>query len=255
MDFGSGGVMLIPDNNLLSWPYLAVSGDKEGGIWFNDRTVPATPPHVTTCDPQTCQCSAADGAVQSYWTALANFGPVIHNSPAYWQGGGSSYLYMSTSDFGTLQLHGKLTRYSLCSTANSQHPISATCGPSEDAVDASPATVNFTYGVTPGISAASSAASDAIVWAIWGDGSVSGSTSPAVLYAFDAADTSAKGTLDELYSSTNTTCASDAMTAPATKFSVPTVANGYVYVGTQGAIGGSSTSGSFYIFGLNRTCQ
>ena len=257
MDFGSGGVMLIPDSNLATWPYLAVSGDKEGGIWFNDRTTPATPPHVATCDPSSCSCSAADGVVQAYWTNLPNFGQVIHTSPAYWQGGGNSYLYMSTSNWGAESLRGKLTRYSLCSTAGSVYPIDTTCGAEEDAVDSTPTAVNFPFGVTPSISAATSTASDAVVWAIWGDGSASGSSNVAILLAFDAADTSGTGTLKTLYLSggTGSTCASDAMTGPATKFSVPTVANGYVYVGGQGPVGGATTSGMFYIFGLNRTCQ
>jgi hypothetical protein len=262
MDFGSGGVMLIPDLDLASWPYLAVSGDKEGGIWFNNRTAPATPPHVTSCDNSSdpCSCMAVDGVVQTYWTGVdneANFGPVIHTSPAYWRSGGTSptsYLYMAPASFqGQI---GRLTRYSLCSTANSQQPIDTTCGAAEDAVDTTPTAVEFPFGVTPAISAASSTASDAILWAIWSDGSAAGSSNVAGLYAFDAADTTKSGTLEQLYASSGkgSTCASDAMTAPATKFSVPTVANGYVYVGAQGPVGNTSNAGMFYIFGPNRTC-
>jgi hypothetical protein len=59
----------------------------------------------------------------------------------------------------------------------------------------------------------------------------------------------------KLYSSSNNTCSSDAI-APATKFSVPTVANGYVYVGAQALTGSPPTNpgtGTFYIFGPNRT--
>jgi hypothetical protein len=258
MDFGSGGVMLIPDGNLATWPYLAVSGDKEGGIWFNDRTTPATPAHVTTCDPTTCSCSAADGVVQAYWTSTPNYGQVIHNSPAYWRGGGNSYLYIGPSNWLAEGLQGHLSRYPLCSTSGSSYPIDATCGAAETAVDPTPTAVAFPYGVTPTISAANSTATDAVVWAVWSDGSVLGSTKVAVLYAFDAADTTGTGKLQQLYASSGSgnTCAADAMTTAATKFSVPTVANGYVYVGVQGpASTNSGNSGIFYIFGLNRTCQ
>ena len=259
LDFGSGGVMLIPDVDLATWPFLAVSGDKEGGIWFNDRTTPASPNHVTTCDNSSnpCSCSAADGVVQAYWTSRANFGQTIHNNPAYWKTGGSSYMYMSTTTWYKQNLQGTLVRYPLCSTANSQYPIDTTCGAAEVAVDPTPTSVSFPYGVTPAISAASSTATDAIVWAIWGDGSRLGSSKVAVLYAFDAADTTGTGKLQQLYASSGngSTCASDVMSYAATKFSVPTVANGFVYVGTQGsATVNNGNSGMFYVFGPNRTC-
>jgi hypothetical protein len=261
MDYGSGGVMLIPDGSLASWPYLALSGDKEGGIWFNDRTTPATSPHVSTCDPSTCSCSAADGVVQAYWTNLPNYGQVIHNSPAYWQGGGNSYLYLGPQNWATKSLQGYLQRYPLCSASGSTYPIDAVCGGVEQAVDPTFTAVSFPYGVTPSISAASNSATDAIVWAIWGDGSTltqSGSPKVAVLYAFDASDVNAKGKLTQLYASSGggNTCAADAMTVAATKFSVPTVANSYVYVGAQGPVGvNSGNVGMFYIFGPNRSCQ
>jgi hypothetical protein len=260
MDFGSGGVMLIPDSNLASWPYLAVSGDKEGGIWFNDRTTPATPAHVTTCDPSNCSCSAADGVVQAYWTSTPNFGQVIHTSPAYWQGGGSSYLYLGPQSWAAKGLQGNLQRYPLCSGSGSTFPIDSVCGGTEQAVDPTLTAVSFPYGVTPAISAASNSASDAIVWAIWGDGSAltqTGSPKVAVLYAFDAADVNAKGKLTQLFASSGSgsTCAGDTMTVAATKFSVPTVANTYVYVGAQGPVGvNGGNVGIFYIFGQGRNC-
>jgi hypothetical protein len=244
MDFGSGGVMLIPDANLASWPYLAVGGDKEGGIWFNDRTTPATPPHVSSCDSptQTCNCSAADGVIQTYWTSTPNYGQVIHNTPAYWQGGNNSYLYVGPSNWGTQGLQGNLVRYPLCSSAGSQYPIDATCGTAEVAVDSTPTAVSFPSGVTPAISAAPAVqgvpASDAIVWAIWADGSTLTTSESllkvAQLYAFDAADVNAKGKLTQLFSSGALNSGPNAMTTAATKFSVPTVADGCVYIGTQG---------------------
>jgi hypothetical protein len=228
------------------------------GLVFNDRTTPATPPHVSTCDPSNCSCSAADGVVQEYWTSTPNYGQVIHTSPAYWQGGGSSYLYMGPQNWDAQNLHGFLTRYSLCSTANSQYPIDSTCGESESAVDSTPTSVIFPNGVTPSISAASATATDAILWALWGDGSTlttSGTPKVAVLYAFDAADTPKSGVLKELF--TSGTTGSNAMTTAATKFSVPTVANGCVYIGTQGTVGvNSGNAGMFYIYGIaGQSCQ
>jgi hypothetical protein len=40
VDFGSGSPMLIPDGENSTWQHLAVSGDKEGGLWFMDWTSP-----------------------------------------------------------------------------------------------------------------------------------------------------------------------------------------------------------------------
>jgi hypothetical protein len=72
-----------------------------------------------------------------------------------------------------------------------------------------------------------------------------------ILYAFDAGATGTSMT--QLYSSNNT-CTADEM-APGTKFSVPTVANGYVYVGGQSPNTTQSNTGlgTVYIFGLGRT--
>lgn len=50
-DFGSGGPMLIPENELANWPQLAVSGDKEGGLWFVNRNSPAGTAQAATTLP------------------------------------------------------------------------------------------------------------------------------------------------------------------------------------------------------------
>ena len=88
--------------------------------------------------------------------------------------------------------------------------------------------------------------------AIKGDGSVQGSTTVGTLYAFKAIE------MTQLYSSS--LCTGDAMTYPASKFSVPTVANGFAYVGGQGpfnTVQNNWNSGMFYIFGVltpTRSC-
>jgi hypothetical protein len=83
-----------------------------------------------------------------------------------------------------------------------------------------------------------------------------------VLFAFDAVS------MNELYSSV--TCTSNDTLNPATKYSVPTVADGYAYLGTQGPLQSPGTctppdnptaacfnSGTFYVFGpfSNRSCS
>jgi hypothetical protein len=80
----------------------------------------------------------------------------------------------------------------------------------------------FTYpGTTPGISASGTA--NAIVWAVE-------NTNPAVLHAYDARDLSR-----ELYNSNQAAAGRDAF-GPGNKFITPTVANGYVYIGTTNGV-------------------
>ena len=83
-DFGSGGVMLIPPHEL-NTPYLGVTGDKEGGIWFINLANPGQ--HKTTCD-NIYPCTVIDhGNIQSWpvSTSISYAGPVIHNNPVFWE--------------------------------------------------------------------------------------------------------------------------------------------------------------------------
>ncbi len=79
----------------------------------------------------------------------------------------------------------------------------------------------FYPGCTPSVS--SNGASDGIVWVV----QFRGNHSPAVLRAYDATDLTR-----ELYASDQATKGRD-HPGPATKFSVPTIANGKVYIATQ----------------------
>jgi hypothetical protein len=277
VDYGSGGVMLIPEIDI-TWPFLAVSGDKEGGIWFVDRTTPGSGGGDGTC------AGGANANVQTYpinGTGTSVNGPVVHTSPAYWKGGTpvASYLFMSSQYNPNNAGSGELMRYQLCTQGkpirNSTSPACSTAGVYAYAIAGTP--LQFPYGITPTISASGSSAADALVWAIWADGTDVPSTvafnyngqnfkvaQNGRLYAFDAVN------MNSLYASGQ--CKPGGVSVdlinPATKFSVPTVANGFVYLGTQGTpcddhinFPGDGTascynSGTFYIFGsLSRSCQ
>jgi hypothetical protein len=246
VDFGSGGVMLVPDQVFGPSSLLAIKGDKEGGIWAIDRTVPNgvnnSCPRTTPCSP--CTTVTNDNA-QTVFPANAYF----HNTPAYWSNGTVSSIYMAGVKNGRHILN--LTKFPL--------NASSYCGSGGPICPSSywqASTVGFQYGTTPSIS--SSGTSGGIVWAIDktdGPAPMSipcivtpGSQTCAVLHAFDAT------TMSELYNSNmcqytqngNTTYP-DVPGGAATKFSPPTIANGYVIIGTQTEVD---------IYGANptRTC-
>lgn len=257
LDYGSGGPMLLPDGELANWAYPSVSGDKEGDLWFTSRTNPGG--HLTTCDtqPTPCSCSTVQNTniIQDYQISGSyNTGPLIHNSPAYWENDvithpAQSYIYVGP-------LGSQLTQYPLCGLSSDTKPICSRTVPVGSTANGT--AVTFPWGVTPTISAVSAeTAPGAIVWVLSVEDPNSAnplSTVPGNLDAFDAT------TMDELYSSG--TCPTRDRIAAATKYSVPTVANGYVYVAAeQGSCSGLSCTnngtGTFYIFGpgVTGSCQ
>jgi hypothetical protein len=242
-DFGSGGVTLVPDNFLAApYSYLAVSAGKDGNIYVMDRTSPGrfNGSNTGSCPSATCTGSNNNLEVIPDGGSCTSSSPPYHNNPAFWNGN----LYYSF-------LGGPLTAYPVASSC--QRPFPYDLGPPVCARGpcsgtspggSNPSTsIKFPYGTTPSVSA--NVSSGGIVWAIKQDGNASGGN-PAILYAFSS-DLST-----DLFDSTMCTNNVDALN-PGTKFSVPSVANGYVYVGTQDATGLQST---FYIFGLitGKTC-
>lgn len=245
-DFGSGGVMLIPPHELIT-PYVAVSGDKEGGIWFMDIDNPSG--HATSCDGN-CSCGVtSNGNLQAFPIlgasgTISPSGPVVHTNPAFWETGtGTNYLFISSEHCCGFTPSGRLLQYTLCPTG--QQPINSNCGTgsvSAKASSGSPAV--FSYGATPTITQDPLDSTNAVVWAIKADGSVQGGSTAGVLYAFKAVD------MSYLYSSD--ACSGDALLYPATKFSIPTVVSGFAYVAGQGPFNTTQNnwnSGMFYIFG------
>lgn len=247
VDFGSGSVLLIPDSKLANWPYVAVSGDKEGGLWFMDRSNPGG--HNTQCDlpTPTCSCTPSgsnpSGNIQTVWTSTPYMGHEIHNGMAFWE---RSFPALPRVPYLFVVPQGNLLRYQLCNYSFATDPA---CNPVPQR-----ATGNFAEGATPTISAASTTAVSAVVWATSETGGLAqptGCTSTpqpgcgGTLEAFDAVS------LKLLYS--NHTCLNRDVLAPTVKYSVPTVANGNVYLGTHqvDGTGAPLPGGMFYIFGLN----
>lgn len=140
-------------------------------------------------------CSSDTQIVQSLPSAIgASFG-----TPAYWNG---NVYFLGVGDF--------LKAFSVTNGMLSTSPTSL-------------APTTFGYpGATPSISA--SGTTHAIVWALQNDAAGSG---PAVLHAYDATNVAT-----ELYNSNQAAGSRDAA-GVAVKFTVPTVVNGKVYVGTS----------------------
>jgi hypothetical protein len=113
------------------------------------------------------------------------------------------------------------------------YPMSGGILSAAPAASESPETLG-PQGATPVISA--NGTSGAILWLIDSSGALTGA--PAILRAYDPNNLS-----NEIYSSP-TTATSPGAAGPAVKFTVPTVANGKVYVGTQTELD---------VFGLSRT--
>jgi len=219
LDFGSGGVLLIPDGLLTSWPYLAVSADKNHNIWVMKRSAPGLYGGNSSC-------TGSNGNTET----IAGTG-LYHNTPAFWQTSASTgYLYYAS-------VGGPLSQYAVQSSCTSGSPPVCS-GPTISSQDPSGNTVNFNPGTTPSIS--SNSTTNGIVWAISGS-SVEG-TNHGTLYAFNAS------TMAHLYDSNQCQLGGDLMYS-ATQFSVPTIAKGFVYVGTQSDNVTNVGTGAFYIFG------
>jgi hypothetical protein len=202
-DLGSGGVLVLPTQPGTT-PDLLVAAGKEGAIYVVNRDqMTAKNVHYvgkstcTTQDPEILEESAS-GAVGGMWSI-----------PAYWN---STLYYWGSGDvLKSIPVTGGL--------------------PDFTHITGNTTSIGFP-GATPSISSNGTTAGSAIVWAI--DSSQYGSPGPgpgpAVLHAYDATNIS-----NELWNSAQ---AADHRDQPgnAVKFSVPTIANGKVYIGTSGQV-------------------
>ena len=170
--------------------------------------------------------ASSDAAAVQTWTAGRAF-----STPAFW----NNTMYYFGVNFGSQQV-GVAYAFNTGTGLFNTTPVSQT-------------TTGFRFpGATPSVS--SNGASNGIVWAINSNPYCtpqSSSCGPAVLHAYSATNLAT-----ELWNSAQT---SGDAAGNAVKFTVPTVANGKVYVGSRGNNTGglnSSTSmaGQFDVYGL-----
>jgi concanavalin A-like lectin/glucanase superfamily protein/galactose oxidase-like protein/Big-like domain-containing protein/IPT/TIG domain-containing protein len=209
LDLGSGGAAILVDlPPSAAVPRLIVGGGK--GTGFDGEI------YVINRDNLGHFNSTADSIVQEF-----PLGSGIFATAAFWQ----NRLYIASAG-------RPLKSFVL-------DPLASTF----TTTPSSQSAINFGFpGVTPSVS--SSGAANGIVWAI--DSSANGKSDtnptrvagPAVLHAYDATNLAI-----ELWNSTQ---GAGNTAGNAVKFTVPTVANGRVFIGTRG---NDSTQGSGTVFG------
>jgi hypothetical protein len=213
-DLGASGTSVLFDQT--TGPQYMVGGSKPGVIYVVDRTNMSH--HNTTTDP-----------VVQEWTADG----YSFSTPAFW----NNTLYYFGVQFGTGH-PGESFTFNTGTGMFTTTPSAST-----------PSQFRFN-GATPSVSA-SSATTNGIVWALeTGSHGTDANppfppAGPAVLHAFDA-----NNIATELWNSSMN--ASDAA-GNAVKFTVPTIANGKVYVPTRGnddTLGNGTIFGEVDVYGL-----
>ena len=208
LDLGSAGPLIVPTQNGPHPDEIIIAG--KGGtpcdLWSGG--IYAAPIYVVDRDNMGQYNSAQDQVIQEvqgsphgYWS-----------NSAYWASPTTNYVYSAGVDaWGGSGDYLKM--YSLINGLLSTTPVAQS-------------TAVLPVGATPFVSANNT--SNGIVWALERQQSLSTlpGTLPAVLLAYDATNVAT-----QLYSSA--TAGTRDQAGLSTKFVVPTVANGRVYVGTQ----------------------
>ena len=211
-DLGAGGVLLLPEQPHTAHPHLLVGVGKEGRIYVLDRDQMGQ----FHTYPGNLQCGSTEEARtdidQTVQELTSNAPGGFFGIPGYWVGTAKSgqlvYIGETGDHLKSFQVRGDM----LSSRATAQTPET------------------FTYpGGTPSISSNKSIPGTGIVWVIspapcGGPGCTP--SGPGVLRAYDATNID-----QELYNSEQNSTR-DRLDSYV-KFSVPTIANGKVLVGTQ----------------------
>jgi hypothetical protein len=198
IDLGSGGVLLLPELPAGSaHQHLLVQAGKQGTIYLIDRD---------NMGKYCSTCTNGDSQIVQETAALS----LLMGSPAYWNGN----LYFGS---GSARSPDDLMAFSF--NANNSGLISSA------PTSLSPEQFAFP-APTPSISA--NGTTSGILWAL--DNTSYATSCCQTLHAYDATNLAT-----ELYNS-NQAAANRDVPGGAVKFSVPTVANGRVYVGSKSSV-------------------
>jgi hypothetical protein len=194
LDLGSGGAVVLVDQTTGPVQHLLIGGGKHGS--GSDGQI-----YVLNRDLMGQFTSTDNGVVQMFPLSVNIFA-----TPAFW----NNNLYIAGAG-------GSLTAFTFNTTTGQFNPLPA-----------SQSTAHFSFpGSTPSVS--SNGAASGIVWAL--DNSQYGTpccpNGPALLHAYDAS-----ALTTELWNSSQSPAGRD-QAGNAVKFTVPTVANGKVYIGTR----------------------
>jgi hypothetical protein len=194
-DVGASAPVLLPDSaGSPSQPHLLIGGSKAGSLYVVNRD---------NMGQYAIPCPDSPARVQ---TVPVSPGPVL-STPLFW----NNSVYVAPG-------YGNLMSF----------PMSAGILASSPSISQSPETLG-PQGATPVISwnGSTNATSSAILWLIDSSGALATPNAPAILRAYDPNNLS-----NEIYNSAMAVASRDTA-GLAAKFTVPTVANGKVYVGTQ----------------------
>lgn len=198
-DFGSGAPIVLPDNTS-AHAHELVGGGKDGRVFLVDRDHMGgfNPPTNPACDNTSTPPASCDNVVQTIPDIGNSQFDNLFDTPAFWNG--LVYFHPQT---GVL----KAFQYNNGTLSNAVAAAGIAFGD---------------HGATPSVSANGN--SGGIVWELQSD--AWRTSGPAILHAYDATNVA-----NELYNSSQAPNGRDTA-GPAIKFTVPTIANGRVYVGT-----------------------
>jgi len=218
--------MLIPNGVASSTIDFVLANGKDGNIYLADRANLGG-----YAGPSGKICPKPAGANLNLETIPAST-TKFYSTPAFW--GANLYSVPNNSP---------LQRYSVSSAMCSPGPICKTPMASSAA--------KFIYGSVPVVSSNLDKTGTAIVWLIHGNGWPSGNptASPmtAVLTAYDAEHVTEPNVIPMLWSSAQ--CPKRDGAGIATKFAVPTVANGRVFIGSMDPTDATRTRGRLDVYG------